>query len=159
MLLGFRKAGLSMREIRESVARLRRELGDEYVLASRRLATDGVTILANVIGTPTVPEWERARDGQGAIREVVSEYLTYVTWADDEYPQQLQLKTYGTVNVVIDPRFAFGQPVLARSKIRVEDVLDAFGAGETLKAIADEYGLESEEVEAVIRAGYSPRAA
>lgn len=153
MLRAFRTAGLSMREIQESVIRLRRELGDDYALASRLLATDGVTILANITGTPEEPEWERARDGQGTIRDVIKSYLKDFTWTTgDDYPIRLRLQTYGSADVVVDPRFAFGQPILAKSKVRVQDVVGAFKAGEPIRAISDEYGIGSEEVEEILRA-------
>jgi len=61
--------------------------------------------------------------------------------------------------MIIDPRFAFGQPVLARDKIRVGDILDAFWAGEGYDRIAHEYGVRPGEVEAAIRSATRPRAA
>src|SRR5215467_1759524 len=42
MLRGFRDLGLSAQGLRVSVARLRQDLGDEYALATRRVATHGV---------------------------------------------------------------------------------------------------------------------
>src|ERR1022692_2803113 len=45
MLAGFRELGLSPAELRKSVTRIRRELSDEYAIATRRVATDGVSLL------------------------------------------------------------------------------------------------------------------
>jgi hypothetical protein len=129
ILRGFRELGLSAQGLRASVARLRQDLDDEYALATRRVATDGVSLLADRSRSGDRAEWARAVDGQLAIREVIESYLTLVRWGKDNYPARLKLKAYRGVEVIIDPRFAFGQPVLERQKVRVEDIVDAFWAG------------------------------
>jgi uncharacterized protein (DUF433 family) len=53
--------------------------------------------------------------------------------------------------VAIDPRRGFGQPIIARRGIRVEDVLHRLRAGEPKAVVADEFGLEPAEVEAAER--------
>jgi len=154
VLRGFRALGLTPTEIKSAVTRLRRELGTEFALASSRLATDGVSLLVDMSDTFERPRWERARDGQRVIDEIIGDYLRFVIWppGGDEYPNRLRLRTYEGADVIIDPRFGFGQPILERSKIKVEDILDAFRSGEGNRVIADEFGIETEEVEAIIRA-------
>jgi uncharacterized protein (DUF433 family) len=110
--------------------------------------------------SPTDSEWVRARDGQGTIAGVIDHYLKYVTWrSSDRYPLRLTLKAYQGADVIIDPRFAFGQPILEREKIRVEDILDTFWAGESYTTIAGEFGVSPDAVEAVIRSATRRRAA
>ena len=46
-----------------------------------------------------------------------------------------------------------------REKIRVEDILDAFWAGESYTTIAGEFGVSPDAVEAVIRSATRRRAA
>jgi uncharacterized protein (DUF433 family) len=159
MLRGFRELGLSAQGLRDSVASLRYEVGDEYALATQRVATDGVSLLAYMSQVGGQQEWTRVVDSQMAIREVIKSYLQFVRWDQDKYPTRLRLKTYQGADVIIDPRFAFGQPVLERQKIRVEDILDAFWAGESPHTIATELGVRTDEVEAVIRSATRPRAA
>jgi uncharacterized protein (DUF433 family) len=152
MLAGFRELGLSPAELRKSVTRIRRELSDEYALATRRVATDGVSLLIDMAESFENPAWERARDGQRVISEVIQRYLKFVRWDPPHiHATRLRLKTYQGADVIIDPRFAFGQPVLEREKIRVGDVLDTFWAGESYRTIASEFGVNPDEVEAVIR--------
>jgi hypothetical protein len=43
--------------------------------------------------------------------------------------------------------------------VRVEDVLDAFWAGEGYVTIAREFGVRADEVEAVVRSATRPRVA
>lgn len=152
MLRGFKELGLKPRQLRESVAGLRQRTGDEYALATKRVATDGVILLVDLAQSSDDPEWTRARDGQGVFAEVIESYLKFVSWrGSDRYPQRLTLKAYRGADVIIDPRFAFGQPVLKREKVRVDDILDAFWAGEGTLAIGQEFGVEPSDVEAVIR--------
>jgi uncharacterized protein (DUF433 family) len=159
MLRGFRELGLSAQGLRDSVAYLRTNLDDEYALATRRVATDGVDLLVDMSQHGEPAEWARAIDSQGAISEVIEDYLKFVRWGKDRYPDRLTLKTYQGADVIIDPRFAFGQPVLERQKVRVEDILDAFWAGEGYVTISREFGVRADEVEAVIRSATRPRAA
>jgi uncharacterized protein (DUF433 family) len=159
MLRGFRELGLSAQGLRVSVARLRQDLDDEYALATRRVATDGVSLLADMSRSGDHAEWTRVVDGQLAIREGIESYLKLVRWGRDDYATRLRLKAYQGTDVIIDPRFSFGQPVLERRKVRVEDILDAFWAGESPHTIATEFGVKADEVEAVIRSATRPRAA
>jgi uncharacterized protein (DUF433 family) len=161
VLRGFRELGLSAGEMRTAVAQLRSDAHDEYALATRDVATDGVSLLVNMAQSQAEPaQWVRARDRQGAIAGVIDQYLRFVTWSRaDRYPMRLALKAYQGADVIIDPRFAFGQPVLKREKVRVEDILDSFWAGESYLTIAGEYGVSPDAVEAVIRSATRRRAA
>ena len=160
MLRGFRDLGLSAQGLRVSVTRLREKLNDEYALATRRVATDGLSLLVDMAESQGEPIWTRAVDGQAAITAVIERYLKFVQWSkNDPYPTRLKLKTYQGADVIVDPRFAFGQPVLARQKIRVQDILDAFWAGESPNTVAVEFGVKANEVEAVIRSATRPHAA
>ena len=53
--------------------------------------------------------------------------------------------------VVVDPRRAFGSPVIAGTGIRTEDVFLRFSAGEPLSELAEDYGLTRDQTEAAIR--------
>ncbi|WBB80153.1 DUF433 domain-containing protein [Micromonospora sp. WMMD882] len=53
--------------------------------------------------------------------------------------------------MIIDPRFGWGAPVIARTKVPVEAVVGMWRAGEPSDVVADEYGLIIDEVEQVIR--------
>lgn len=151
ILRELRQAGLSMQHLREAVAALRRRTQEEYVLATNTIATDGGDLLYNV-ASKVAPEWVRAVDGQGAIREVIETVIKYVHYAPDGYADRLILRPYGSATVIIDPRFAFGQPVLDRSKVRVETIADLFyRGGESVESIADEYDISTNEVETVLR--------
>jgi uncharacterized protein (DUF433 family) len=160
MLRGFRELGISPTELRAAVTQLRHDTKDEYALATKRVATDGVSVLVDMAESAEEPKWIRAVDRQAAIAGIIEQYLKFVTWrSPDRYPFRLTLKAYEGADVIIDPRFAFGQPVLEREKIRVEDILDTFWAGESYLTIAGEFGVSTDAVEAVIRSATRRRAA
>jgi uncharacterized protein (DUF433 family) len=151
ILRELRSAGLSMPQIRAGVERLRKTTGEEYVLATNTIATDGGVLLYNA-ATRVAPEWVRARDGQQAFRQVAEAVIKFVSYAPDGFADRLVLKPYEGADVIIDPRFGFGQPVFAGSKVPVDAVADLFyGGGESVDDIADEYGLTTAEVESVLR--------
>lgn len=160
VLRAFRDAGVTMPRIRETVAALRREFDDAFALARNDLATDGVEIVRR-LQAKAGRKYYVPRTGQLAIAEVLEDCLTFATWKrGDLYPVRLKLTAYEGADVIVDTRFGFGQPVFAESKVRVEDVVDLFFAGESIRAVAREYGVDAAAVEAAVRAaGAAGRAA
>ncbi|GAA1637655.1 hypothetical protein GCM10009744_28660 [Kribbella alba] len=151
MLRQLRVAGLSLRAIRDAAIRLRSEVGRPYPLAWKRLAHDGRDLLMEITAEGRDPSWERIRDSQGGLAGVVELGLEPISWAPDDYANRLRLVAYRGAQVIVDPRFSFGQPILERAGVRVEDVVDLARAGESYQVIADEFGIETTEVEALVR--------
>lgn len=151
VLRNLRELGLSTRSIQETAVAVRREFGTPYALATKKIATDGIDIFIQYAGQDDLA---RARDGQRPIRDVVGDYLRYIEWdPQDEFAGSLRLPQFPRSNpVIIDPNFAFGQPVLASKKIPVEAIVDLWKAGEPMEAVAEEYELDVEAVEDLCRA-------
>ncbi|MDI5939221.1 MULTISPECIES: DUF433 domain-containing protein [Micromonospora] len=150
VLRSLRELKLGKDKIRDAAAEIRNVFGNPYGLADRRIATDGIDVFVHYVDTD---ELARAGDRQMPIREVISDYLNYIVWEpSDAYPARLRLRQYpDTAQVVIDPRFGWGAPVVARNKVPVEAVVGMWRAGESSETVADEYGLTVDEVEAVVR--------
>lgn len=151
VLRSLRNLGLSHDKVRDAATEVREQFGTEYGLASRRVATDGVDVFIHYLDTD---ELARAGDRQMPLRQVISDYLRYITWTgDDEFPSRLTLRKYdpAVAQVVIDPRFAWGAPIVESVKVPVTAVLGMWRAGEPLDVVADEYGLSVEQVEALVR--------
>lgn len=138
---------LSMDKIRDAAEAVRVEFADEYGLATRRIATDGVDIFVEHADG----DLARARDGQRPIREVIQGYLRYISWQPGEqYPYRLRLRQYPDIApVIIDPRFGWGTPVTASTHIQIDAIVGMWRAGESLETVADEYGMSRDQVEAV----------
>jgi uncharacterized protein (DUF433 family) len=151
VLRALRTLGLSSKRIRGATAAIRAEFGTEYGLATRRIATDGIDVFIYYVEHD---EMARAGDRQMPIRQVINDYLRYIEWDEgDEFPKRLTLRRYDpqVAPVVIDPRFAWGTPIVEPAKVPVNTILGMWRGGETPDVVADEYGLSVEQVEALIR--------
>jgi uncharacterized protein (DUF433 family) len=154
---GMRGAGLSLQAVTEGVMALKKKLGPDY-LVRQHLAHDGRDVLVD-LGRDEGSEWHRARDSQGGITGVIDLGLERISWADDGRPQRVTLAGYEGADVIVDPRFAFGQPMLQDRGVRVEDVAQLFFAGEPIQTVADEFDVQPAAVEAIVRAYARQRAA
>jgi uncharacterized protein (DUF433 family) len=151
VLRALRSIGLSPDKIKNAAAEVRAEFGTEYGLATRRIATDGVDVFIHYIDDD---ELARVGDRQMPIRRVIDDYLQYVIWDDDDvFPIRLRLRKYdpAVATVVIDPRFAWGNPIVEPAKVTVDAILGMWRGGEPPDVVADEYGLSVEQVQALIR--------
>lgn len=149
VLRSLRELGASLGDIHVAAQLVRREFNDEYALASRRIATDGVDLFVKLADESVV----RVKTNDFGIREVLDDYLSYVTWDDAGRPSRLRLRQYPeAADVVIDPRFGWGAPVLGRSKVPVDAMLQLWRNGEPMSVVAEEFELPSSVVEDVLRA-------
>jgi len=154
VLSAFRRAGVPLQRIRPAVDVLSKEIGIDHALASERLYTDGAEVLYDYatehdeeeLGGLTV-----VRTGQREFAEIVRDYLQRITYGNDGWASQVRLPTYEHAKVIVDPRRAFGMPFVVHGGARVEDLVDRFKAGDTLKDIADDFGVPEPEVEDVVR--------
>lgn len=151
VLRALRTLGLSSNKIKDAATAVRMEFGNEYGLATRRIATDGIDVFVHYLDSD---EMARAGDSQMPLRQVIANYLQYIDWEEgDEYPTRLTLRKYDpeVARVVIDPRFAWGEPVVEPARVPVTAVLGMWRAGEPPDVVADEYGLSVEQVQALVR--------
>jgi uncharacterized protein (DUF433 family) len=150
----FQASGLSMQRIWPALADLARQVGNEHPLASRYLLTEGAELLFRymrmVRQSELVVLLNVARGGQVVFDEVVDRYLRRVDWALDDYAERLW-PAGREEGVVVDPRRSFGQPIIARRGVRVEDVVHRVLAGEPRAVVAHDFGPELAEVEAAER--------
>lgn len=154
VLSSFRRAGVPLQRIRPAVEVLAREIGVEHALASKRLYTDGAEVLfdyASRRGEREVMDLVVIRTQQRQFSEVVKEYLKAIHYGGDGWADAVRLPTYANAEVVVDPKVAFGLPLLVHGGARVEDLVDRFQAGDSVGDIAADFGVLPGEVEDVIR--------
>ncbi len=147
VLRALRDQGFSLAEIQSAAEMVRREFDDPFALASRRIASDGVSLFVRLASQ----DYVQARTGQVAIREVLQEHLEFIEWDTDGAPSFLRLRQYRTARVVIDPRFGWGAPVLQDRKTPVHAIVSLWRAGESIATVAEEYELPEPVVEDVLR--------
>ena len=145
------KAGVNRSKIPTALVRLAAEFGREHVLVAPNLATDGIDVLWDFSRTSEGEGLMDARTGQMVMREIVEDYLQYVSWANDNYPNMLRLRSCEPSDVIIDPYRAFGQPLFKASRTRVRDVANMLAAGEDPQVVADEHGVTINDVRTAAR--------
>ena len=157
-LAAFREARVPMQRIRPAIDVLRRELGLEHALASKRLYTDGAEVLYDYAQhAGDTPEGDSARElvvvrnNQRVFTEIVDSYLRRVDFASDGYAQVIHLPQYRVAEVTVDPDHAFGRPRFTRGGAGLDEVIDLFRAGEPVDVVAAEFGLTRDEVEDALR--------
>lgn len=151
VLEGLRKAGVRPRRIRPALARLQKEFGREYVLVSPALATDGIDVLWDFSKTEAGEGLIEGGTGQAVIREIVQDYIGYVGFDADQYPNRLGLKQFEPTKVVIDPYRSSGQPIFSGSRTSVANVAAMLKAGESPDVVAEEHGIGIDAVRSAAR--------
>jgi uncharacterized protein (DUF433 family) len=96
------------------------------------------------------------QQGQVALGATLDLYLSRIEW--DEigiairlYPFTGRAELGVPKAVVIDPRIAFGKPILAHTSVPTVVVAERFKAGESLAALAEDYGRDATEIQEAIR--------
>lgn len=161
VLAAAKRHGLKPRNIRQGVAAVRKDIGLEYALATKRLYMDKTELLLSY-ADDDVPATEEdltvARNRQLQLRETVKNDLRLITYGRDDVAETIQLPIFKKTKVIVDPREAFGQPIVERTGTRVRDVLALWWAEEDIRDIAYDFDLEPDEVEDIVRAQTKPPA-
>lgn len=154
MLSSFRRAGVPLQRIRPAVEALTKEIGIEHALASERLYTDGAEVLFDYASRHQereVMDLVVVRTQQRQFSEVVKGYLKRIQYGGDGWADSVRLPAYENADVIVDPKVAFGLPLVIRGGARVEDLVDRFQAGDSVADISADFGVPANQVEDVIR--------
>ncbi len=140
--------GISVKALRSALAYAQRALGIERLLFRPELRADAGRLFLDRYGELI----ELSASGQLAMRKLLEEHLKRVEWDECKFPVRL----YPFVSAVapseerliaIDPRIAFGRPVVLRRGISTSTIAERIDAGETIKDIAADYDLGPAEIE------------
>ncbi len=155
VLNAFRRAGIPLQRIRPALERLDQEMGLQHALASDRLFTDGVEVLFDYgarLHAESIVDLVTVRNGQRVFAPIVLDYLRRITYADDHWASQVELPGYQRARVLVNLQLAGGRPVLERTRVAVEDVIDRWIAGDSISDLVDGFALAPAEVEDLVRA-------
>lgn len=144
---------LPMHKVRSALAYLEKELDCAHPLATESFRTDGIDLFVDRVNKII----NVSSAGQTGMREALDASLQRIG-----YEGGLALRLFPFVRsddeaeqpklVVIDPRIAFGRPVIDGTGIPVEDIAERFLAGESAEALAKDFRVEQEMVEEAVRA-------
>lgn len=160
-----RKHEISMPMVRRALSYVETALGTSNPLAKEKFRTDGrrlfieqMTELVDVTTGEVVEEglvhgFERIRYEEG----LAMRFFPYVREVEVGVGEEPNLDQ--PMNIVMDPRVAFGRPVVAGTNVPTEELFARFRAGDTIAALCDEFSLDGTQVEEALRAAGSASAA
>jgi uncharacterized protein (DUF433 family) len=142
--------GVSVKDLRNALAYAEQKLGISRLLLREELRTEAGNVFLDRYGQLI----DLTASGQLAMRLALESHLKRVEWDASKFPRRLYpfLATVGSNErpIVIDPRIAFGRPVVERKGISTLAIVDRVDAGEAVAEIAADYDLEPAEVEQAI---------
>jgi uncharacterized protein (DUF433 family) len=156
-----REHRIPLQKVRKALEFVKKQLGISRPLVNARFETDGVSLM--------IRELEKliniSREGQLEIEPVIRTFLKRVRRDADGMPIKLYPFTRRAVTahepkpVEIDPRIAFGRPVLAGRAVPTAVLADRFKAGDSLADLAEDYDTSTQTIEEAIRCELNRREA
>jgi uncharacterized protein (DUF433 family) len=143
--------GVPVKALRGALVYAEKALGIDRLLLRPELRADAGKVFLDRYGELI----ELSASGQLAMRRVFDEHLKRIDWDKSEFPLRLYpfLSAAAPSDerpIVIDPRIAFGRPVVRRKGVSTSAIAERIDAGETVQDIAADYGLGPSEVEQAI---------
>lgn len=155
-----RKHHIGLPTIRRGLRFLTEKLGSKRPLLEQQFATKGKELYVELGQVINI-----SRDGQVEMAELISTYLERV----DRDPRGVPIKLYPFMRaqplreqprtIVIDPQVSFGRPVIAGTGIPTAVLAEQFGAGDSVRDLAKEYGTSEEAISDAIRCEFRLKAA
>jgi len=139
---------ISIKDLRKAIRYAEEELGVEHLLVSEELYANRELFLQKY-GTLI----NLSKSGQYAMESVLAAHLERVVWKLSVpvrlYPF-LSDDNDRTKVIAIDPSVKFGRPVVASRSISTAVIVTRVDAGESMDALAKDYGLTPDEITAAI---------
>lgn len=155
VLAGIRRTHrVALQRVRDSLAYLRDALHSSHPLIDRQFLTNGIDLF--------IKETSRlvnvSRHGQEALRGEFENALARIERDNSGFPVRLFpfSRTVGVAAdqprvVAVDPRIAFGRPMLLSAGVPTEVIVGRFRAGDSLREMASDYQVDEEEIEEALR--------
>ncbi len=143
--------GVPVKALRGALAYAEKSLGIPRLLLRPELRAEAGRLFLDRYGELI----ELSASGQLAMRRLFEEHLQRVEWDASKFPVRLYpflsaVAPSEARPIVIDPRIAFGRPVVVRKAIATSTIAERIDAGETVAALAADYDLGPSEIEQAI---------
>lgn len=150
--------GVSLQKVRRALDYVAQRLGKPRPLIDAEFKTDGVSLFVEHFGKLI----DASQRGQQVLRDGLEASLKRIEpdrdglaarlfpWRTDPLEPRL---------VVVDPNIAFGKPVISKTRVPLEDVLERFRAGDSMESLACDYRVPRETVEELVRKWFGAAAA
>lgn len=143
-----REKGVTMPTLRKGRAELSERFDTKYPFALEGLLVNGRKMLKEMGEAVYL---ELGMNGQQAFEQIISPFCKKIDFdkttklAERYFPQDSDR------NVVVDPKHAFGRPVISGTNITTEALNSLAKGGDQLEDIADDYGLTLDQVQSALR--------
>jgi uncharacterized protein (DUF433 family) len=141
--------GVSIKAVRQALTYAEKSENIERLLLRKDLETDAGKLFLRKYGELI----ELSGSGQLAMRKLFEEHLKRVDWNEWQFPVRLYPFVSGDPDrrpIAIDPKIAFGRPIVLRTGVSTGIIAERIDAGETVADLIDDYGLTIEEVEQAV---------
>lgn len=146
-----RKHALELNAIRRAVRYVHDQLNVEHPLAKEEFKTDGIDLFVERLGQLI----NASREGQLGMRAVLVDSLDRIEYDRDGRAVRLfplLRRADAPKHIVIDPRRAFGRPILTGTSVPAADIRARFDAGDGVKELARDFDVSPELIEDALRA-------
>lgn len=141
--------GVSIKAVREALNYAEKSEKVDRLLLHKDLQTNAGRLFLAKYGELI----ELSGSGQLAMRKLFEEHLKRVDWDEWQFPVRLYPFVSGDPDrrpIAIDPKIAFGRPIVLRTGVSTWIIAERIDAGETVADLTDDYGLTVEEVEQAV---------
>jgi len=152
-----RRHGVKLPKVRTALDYLKRQFHIERPLIDQTFQTDGLDLFVERYGDLI----NASREGQQAMKEIISVYLERIERDAKGLPIKLYLFTRDTESaatprsdprvVVMNPAASFGRPGIAGTGIPVSSIYERYRAGDSVAGLAQAFRLDTSAIEEAIR--------
>jgi uncharacterized protein (DUF433 family) len=144
---------IQMPRIREAIEYVEGELGVPHPLAFQEFKTDKVDLFVRIASGAAV---NASRRGQTHMDEVLTD-LERIEWHGKRPIALFPIIAHRSAGeerrpIRISPLVAFGRPVIAGTRVPTRAIWERFQGGESVQALAADYGQPIEVIEEAVRA-------
>jgi uncharacterized protein (DUF433 family) len=155
-----REHGVRLQSARKALDYVARELGHDRPLIGQDFLTDGISLFVDRLETMAAEDAgvrsliNASRNGQLAARQLLEGVLDRVSrdtngLIERIYPWVKKLDEPRRIE--IDPRRAFGRPVVVGTRVPADELVERFAAGDGVQDIARDFRLDPGIVEGVLQ--------
>jgi len=141
---------LMLPNIRRALKYVSEQFGWKRPLIQQEFKTDGVHLFVERLGQTV----DASAMGQ-LVLDDFRIHLERIEWEDHIaarlYPFTRISPANAPKSVLIDPRFSFGRPILQESRVATAVIAERYKAGESIEALADDYGCTTLEIQEGVR--------
>lgn len=143
--------GVSIKAVRQALAYAEKSLQIKRLLLRKELRTNAGKVFLDRYGELI----ELSASGQLAMRQLLEEHLKRVEWDEWQFPIRLypflSVEAHAAEKAIaIDPKIAFGRPVMIRAGVSTAAIAERIDANESVEELAADYGLSVSEIEQAV---------